>query len=154
MCHMGWKKEGDDSVILTKLESHVSDESHDYRVTRLSNLFHRQGVSQDGNDGSSQRLRVLWLLFHPLIFRWEVVHKILDSPQENAVKMRIKQLDETGHAPTNEMLGNCVNAILHRSHTDPTTPPRLCPKCTHTALLPGCGAFRVMRPWMRARMRW
>ena len=51
-------------------------------------------------------------------------NKILDPPQEGAGKMWIKQLDEAGHPPTNEMLGNCVNVILCWSHTDPTTPPK------------------------------
>ena len=34
------------------------------------------------------------------------------------------QLDEAGRPPTNEMLANCVNAILCQSHADPPTPPK------------------------------
>ena len=40
-------------------------------------------------------------------------NKTLDSSQEQAVKLWIKQLDEVGRPPTNEMVTNCVNSILH-----------------------------------------
>ncbi|KAL1952519.1 hypothetical protein VTO42DRAFT_5096 [Malbranchea cinnamomea] len=47
----------------------------------------------------------------------------LDSAQEKAVIAWIKQLDEAGRSPTEEMSTNCANSVLFRSHIDPETAP-------------------------------
>ncbi|KAL1959017.1 hypothetical protein VTO42DRAFT_3258 [Malbranchea cinnamomea] len=47
----------------------------------------------------------------------------LDSAQEKAAIAWIKHLDEAGRSPTQEMLTNCANSVLCRSHIDPETAP-------------------------------
>ncbi|KAL1960263.1 hypothetical protein VTO42DRAFT_8806 [Malbranchea cinnamomea] len=47
----------------------------------------------------------------------------LDSAQDKAAIAWIKYLDEAGRFPTQEMLTNCANSVLCRSHIDPETAP-------------------------------
>ena len=52
--------------------------------------------------------------------------RTLDGPQEEAVKAWIKQLDEAGRSPTQEMILNCAVTILCQNHpTSETLAPTL-----------------------------
>ena len=53
------------------------------------------------------------------------VNKTLDNHQEEALKDWIFHLDNTHFAPTVKQIQNCANAILARSHTEPTQPPQV-----------------------------